>query len=645
VQTIDRLLEGLDADQREAVLSPGAPLAVIAPAGSGKTRVLTHRIARRSLDGSAEPAHVLAITFTRRAADELVRRLRALGLRDRPMAGTFHGVALQILRQRWADEGRAVPTLLPNPSSVLASLVLDAGPATRRVAPTDMATEIGWARARLVTPSTYVDAARRAGRRPSVPLEQMADVFGRYAEAKRNRRLVDFDDLLAQCTAEIGRDARFAEVQRWRFRHLFVDEFQDVNPLQLALLDALRGGRPDLCVVGDPNQAIYAWNGADPSWLRDFADHQPGATIVRLRHTYRSTPEVVRVAHEVLATGEDPGALPVPVRPSGVVPQVHAFADEHAEALGIVALLRSERGPGRRWSAYAVLVRTHGQAAIVESALRAAGIPARVRGAGTLLDDPTVRSVLHDAAVASPGPGGLRDLAEAIEAADDEVLAVARRRQVAAMAWSYLDDEPAATVESFRTWLALGGGDGEDDAVDVLTFHAAKGLEWPVVVVAGLERGLVPHASANSAAARAEEVRLLYVALTRAEHTLHCTWAKRRGRSQRTPSPLLAGIEGGRLPEAVAPPPAELVDVPLLDPPHLLDALREWRRHAARAAGLPERAICSDDALRAVARDEPVTLAELAAMPEVGPLAAGALGPRLLAVVECSRNAEPSTSC
>ena len=245
---------------------------------------------------------MLAITFTRRAAGELLRRFGPLGLRQQPTVGTFHGVAWSVLRRRWADQGvRRPPDLLTQPERLLADLPdrsrrsrLDGRGAGRdRLGP-------GPAHRRRTATTPPLAAA---GRRPA---PGVAELYRAYEQAKRERRLVDFDDLLTGVAREIERDPAFAEVQRWRFRHLFVDEFQDVNPLQLALLEAWRGGRTDLCVVGDPSQAIYGWNGADASGLRDFALHHPGATVVRLRRSYRSSPEILAAATGVLATLAEP---------------------------------------------------------------------------------------------------------------------------------------------------------------------------------------------------------------------------------------------------------------------------------------------------------------------------------------------------
>jgi DNA helicase-2/ATP-dependent DNA helicase PcrA len=626
---VDRLLDGLDGDQREAVTSPGAPLAILAPAGSGKTRVLTRRIAHRVAAGSADAGHVLAITFTRRAAGELLRRLGQLGLRQQPTVGTFHGVAWSVLRRRWADEGvRRPPELLTQPERLLADLP-ELSRRGRAPAPSEVLAEITWARARRIPPDRFEAAAALAGRRPG---KGVADAYRAYEKAKRERRLVDFDDLLAGVAREIERDPSFAEVQRWRYRHLFVDEMQDVNPLQLALLDAWRGDRTDLCVVGDPNQAIYEWNGADASWLRDFAGHHPGATIVRLRRSYRSSPEILAAATRVLATLPEPAPAIEAARPESAPVRVHGYDNELAEAAAVAALLRAEHLPGTRWSTFGVLVRTHAQLPVIERALRDAGVPTRTRGGQPLLANAEVRDALADAA-ARPEPGALRTFLD--DLADDlaDGAAPPLLGSLAALGHQFWTADPAASVASFRAWLAMGGGAGDDDgrsgdAVELLTFHAAKGLEWPFVVVAGVEKGLVPHAGATTAAARAEEVRLLHVALTRAEHTLHVTWARRRAGAARSPSPLLDAI--GTTPEQPAPPPPELTArrAPRTDP--RLVALRTWRHAAAVAAGVPEAMVCSDKALAAVARAAPETIDELAALPEIGPIAARRLGPRLL---------------
>ncbi|HEX8804174.1 MAG TPA: ATP-dependent helicase, partial [Acidimicrobiales bacterium] len=301
----DHLLHDLDESQRRAVTSPAQPLAILAPAGSGKTRVLTRRIAWRVETGDADASHVLALTFTRRAAGELRDRLRVLGVRDGVATGTFHGVAYAQLRARWADEGRQPPALLARKGRLLGELRRGG-----QLTAAQLAGEIEWAKAHLVGPDGYIDAVAAARRRTPAPPAQVADAYARYEDEKRTRRLVDFDDLLRLCSHLIETDAAFAATQRWRFRHLFVDEFQDVNALQMQLLDAWRGDRYDLCVVGDPRQAIYGWNGADARFLDGFQARYPPAEVVALERNYRSTPQVLAAAADVLrAARSDDGPV------------------------------------------------------------------------------------------------------------------------------------------------------------------------------------------------------------------------------------------------------------------------------------------------------------------------------------------------
>ena len=372
----NRLLEGLDPAQRRAVTTSTQPLAILAGAGSGKTRVLTRRIAYRCALGDADPRHVMAVTFTRRAASQLDDRLRSLGLRDLPATGTFHALAYAQLRTRWAGSGRAAPVLLDRKGRFLARILGN----TRRVSPSDLATEIEWARAQMVAPDRYAEAVIREQRRVPVEPERIAEWYRRYEAEKRSRGVIDFDDLLEHCIRAIEHDLTFAAAQHWRFRHLFVDEYQDVNPLQERLLRAWLGDRSDLCVVGDPNQAIYRWNGADPRLLLHFERDHPGAQVVELRDSYRSTPQILAVASSVLAAGRGPLRPPKSHRADGPVPVVVGYESDVDEANGIARAIRENHQPGRSWSSQAVLVRTNAQTAVIEASLRRAAIPYRVRG-------------------------------------------------------------------------------------------------------------------------------------------------------------------------------------------------------------------------------------------------------------------------
>ena len=659
------LIDDLDPDQRAAVTSPGAPLCIVAGPGAGKTRVLTRRVAHRLATGTADPGHVLVITFTRKAASELNSRLTALDLRGQAVAGTFHAVALAQLRQRWSDTGTTPPSLLDRKAGLLAPLVSQAakrGGSSQFVQPADVAAEIEWAKARMINPNAYAAACDETERRPPLTPTIVASIYERYERLKRERALIDFDDVLIQCARAIRDDRDFAAVQRWKFRHLFVDEFQDINPLQLHLLEAWRADRPDLCVVGDPDQAIYGWNGADVAALAEFDRRYPGCTIVRLGTNYRSTPQIVRVASRVL---EQPSRRTV--QADGPVPSISVLPTDTAEAAAVARRVRDRRGPGMGWRHLAVLARTNAQLALIEEALRAAQVPCRVRGGGALLEQPEVRSWLRDPRHRGSGPVAprLADLEALLTEADDDDdgdqasgLSDERRRnleELVRLGHEYLALDPIGTSTGFADWLGamLRTDDisADADAVDLVTFHRAKGLEWPVVIVTGLERGLVPIGQATTPDAVDEESRLLYVALTRAERELHLTWAEQRtfGTRQmnRSPSPLLAAIEDEC--EAMRRGSPETDNRALLrnarrtlddaggakrgghDP--LLQALKDWRRARARAAETPAYTIFDDKTLAAIVENRPRTKTALRAVPGIGPVKLERYGDEVLDLV------------
>ena len=669
-----RLVADLNDAQRAAVTSTAAPLCILAGAGSGKTRTLTRRIGHRVATGDADPRHVLALTFTRKAAGELGNRLRALGMRDAIAAGTFHSIAYAQLRARWEERGIRPPELLDRKVRFL----IDHVRMPNKAQAIDLVAEIEWAMARRVEPGDYVRAAARAARKSPIRADDVALVFADYMEAKRKRRLVDFDDLLRLSIRDLE-DAEFAAAQRWRFRHLFVDEFQDVNPLQFDLLRAWLGDRPDLCVVGDPNQAIYAWNGADADYLVGFERWFPTSETVELADNYRSSPQVLAVANAVLAPSHPRSAPLRPHRPDGAAPSVRSFPSDTAEANAIARAVRDARRPGGRWSDQAVLTRTNAQTALVADAFRKANVPHRVRGGVGLLQQAPVRTALagmrrHVGYFST----AVSDLAASIHTDDepddqdatDTSDAVAERRAALEMLvrlahdYERLDTSPSA--DGFEQWLrATVANDSPDrDAVDVTTFHAAKGLEWPVVHLAGIEKGLVPIGHATTDVALEEERRLLYVAITRAEATLHMSWAENRTFGERTrpreASPYLADVEHAlALLSQQAQPPATWPDyiraeraklatddqrtrrrrkgqVPAeLDPADegLFEALRTWRSIRAKAANVPAFVIFSDATLVAVAGTRPRTLDQLMSLPGIGPVKVERHGDELLSVV------------
>ena len=478
VSVIEGFLEGLNERQRAAVEAPETPLCIRAGAGTGKTRVLTRRIAHQAGIGAIDPKRTLAITFTRKAADELRERLAGLGLRGSVSAGTFHSTAYAQLRTRWSERGIRPPELAQDKRGLVARAARQAGLRLAKAEVQDAMAEIEWAKAHRITPGDYCERAAGLRRWPALDHGVVADLYQRYENEKAKRRVVDFDDLLILALRDLTDDPDYAEARRWSYRHLFVDEFQDVNRLQFELLRAWLGDQGDLCAVGDPNQAIYGWNGANSDYIERFATWFPGAVVRDLVDNYRSTPQILAAGWALLP----PGATKLASHSlDGPRPTVSTHADDFDEAATIARALRDAKGPEMAWSSMAVLARTNSQTAKLAAALEKAQIPCRVR------------------------------------------------------------------TDTHRTGDDVGTAPANgSDAVDVATFHAAKGLEWPIVHLAGLEQGLVPISRAQTSAEVAEERRLLYVAITRAERELHCHWAAERAfgdrTSDRSPSPYLNAI-------------------------------------------------------------------------------------------------------
>jgi DNA helicase II / ATP-dependent DNA helicase PcrA len=532
------LPHGLTEAQHVAVTADDAMLCVLAGAGAGKTRVLTLRVARRILDTSAEARHVLVCTFSRKAADELRRRLWLLDVPGEVRAATFHRTARALLVQHALDRGASPPMVAADRRRALRAILEDAPGSPRRppgrpepaaVTAGRLDAEIGWAKSRLVGPQDYAAQAARHRRRAGLPHQRAAELYAAYETRRRRRRELDLDDLLIDCARVLSSDHAFADAVRWRFRHLFVDEMQDVNPAQFRLLTLLLGDDPDLFVVGDPHQSVYGWNGAEPELLVSLPTLLTGMRVVRLDENHRCSPEVVAVAAAALGL-EGPQA-PASSRPPGALPRLGVHETDAEEAAWVAHEVWRARSPGRRWSELAVLARTNSQLDAVATALGAQRIPYRLAGAdlGPASDVSSGRRRAgRTAALEEDGPGP----SARAEPVDDED-----------------DDQPGGVGAN-----PVGG-----DAVLLSTFHRAKGLQWPDVYVIGLSDGLTPLSSARTERELAEEQRLLYVAMTRAESALSLSWARRRdedgGGVRRRPSRWLGGVQAalGALSESRQP--------------------------------------------------------------------------------------------
>ena len=564
--TSEALLAGLDPEQRQVALAARGPVCVLAGAGTGKTRAITYRIAYAALSGTVDPAHVLALTFTVRAAGELRGRLRQLGV-GQVRASTFHAAALRQLNYFWPRVvGGRPPQLIDSKAGLVreaakrARVRLDGTPG----ALADTAAEIEWAKVIQVRPDGYPAAAAAAGRSAVAGTDNLAAVFAAYEELRRERHLIDFESVL-ELTAAILIDSRVAAGQVHDiFRHFVVDEYQDVNPLQKLLLEAWLGDRDDLCVVGDPNQVIYSFTGATSTYLTGFTVEFPAATMVRLVRDYRSTPQVVAVANQLVRSASPLAAQ----RPPGPRPVLIEYPDDATEAAGLAHRVRTLMTAGVPAREIAILVRVNADTERFELALAEAGLPYVIRGAERFYDRPVVRQALVLLRGAARGetagdssdslPNSVRHVLTGIGLTPRPPSALrgaasVRENWESLAAIAQLADDmhaagPEATLADFSAELTMRADLGQAPAVNGVTLasmHAAKGLEWDAVLLPGLVEGLMPIVHARTAEALEEERRLLYVAVTRAREHLCLSWSSARtpgGRGGRQRSRFLDGV-------------------------------------------------------------------------------------------------------
>ncbi|BAK36174.1 ATP-dependent DNA helicase UvrD2 [Microlunatus phosphovorus NM-1] len=692
------LLAALDPEQRAVATALHGPVAVIAGAGTGKTRAITHRIAYGVAVGAYSPTAVLAVTFTTRAAGEMRGRLQQLGARG-VQARTFHSAALRQAQYFWPKAyGGELPSVLDNRMSLVAEAAgrLRVRVDTARLR--DLLGEISWAKVSNTTPEDYARVAAPLDRTVSgIDPETVARIFTGYEELKRQRGRIDFEDILL-CTAALlaEHDDIRDQVQR-TYRHLVVDEYQDVSPLQHRLLELWRGNRSELCVVGDPAQTIHSFAGARADFLTGFARRHPNATVVRLVRDYRSTPQVVGAANAVMRAGRGPtaggGIDAVELqaqRPPGPEPLLQESQNEADEAAEIADWLAGLAARGVDYREMAVLFRINAQSPVMEQALAERNIPYLVRGGERFYERAEVRQALH----------ALRTQARAITELDGDrpADAVAEvQATLGALGWTEQPPSGAGAVRERWESLAALVAVAEDLAaasaepiglpvvveelerraqaqhvpsaqgVTVSTLHSAKGLEWDAVALFGIQEGSLPFVLATRPDEVAEERRLLYVGLTRAREHLHVSWSRTRGGGQATRKPsrfldplLPAHYRGGAAPSAAGDQrqrrkgtvlaahcrtcghalhdAAERklgrhADCPATYDERTLTLLKEWRKQTSAEEKVPAFCVFTDATLIAIAEARPTSDAALLKIPGLGQAKLGKYGDQVLAIL------------
>jgi DNA helicase-2/ATP-dependent DNA helicase PcrA len=557
---VTALLDALDAQQRQAAETLLGPVCILAGAGTGKTRTLTHRIAHGVQSGVYPPERVMALTFTTRAAGELRSRLRALGAGG-VSARTFHSAALAQLSFFWPQlVGGRLPEILPGKARLLGQAAESLRMRVDTAALRDLAAEIEWRKVRRIPIEEYARLAPSRALPPGLGASAVVELHQRYEDLKDEQRRLDFEDVLLVTAGMIDAEQRVADQVREQYRFFVVDEYQDVSPLQQELLELWLGPRTDLCVVGDASQTIYSFAGASSEYLLGFGARYPDAVEVRLQRNYRSTPAILGTANRLMRGR--PGALELVAAegdPASPEPTVTRWDSDAAEVQGVADAIAAQLAVGVAPEHVAVLYRVNAQAAALEVALADRGISSRQLGGTRFFDLEVVkRAVLELTSLARTGsPKGLYEtvadvaLAGGWSAHAPESQGAVRERWEALGALVELADQAAegTTLAQFVEELQERQSTQYEPtmpSVVLSTLHGAKGLEWDHVHIVGLSEGLMPISHARGFDAIDEERRLLYVGLTRARRTLALHWSAEGLRSRpREPSRFLAELRSG----------------------------------------------------------------------------------------------------
>lgn len=691
----ERILAGLDDEQRAVASQLSGPLCVLAGAGTGKTRAITHRIAYGVHTGVYKPQQVLAVTFTARAAAEMRTRLRDLGAQG-VQARTFHAAALRQLQYFWPQAvGGTLPALVDHKAQLLAEASRRLRLSTDRATIRDLAAEVEWAKVSMLTPDTYVEAASGRVEPAGMDATTVARLFSAYEDLKVDRNVIDFEDVLLITVGILQEDAKVAATVRAQYRNFVVDEYQDVSPLQQRLLDLWLGEREELCVVGDASQTIYSFTGATSSHLLNFTGRYREAQVIKLVRDYRSTPQVVHLANSLLAArtaeadrrgGTGSWATPLQLiaqRPPGPAPSFTECSDDEAEATDVarrIAALLNDDVPA---SEVAILYRTNGQSEAYEQALAAAGIGYQLRGAERFFARKEVRESLLQlraaarAATDDDVPQSVRDVLASLgytREAPQSSGAVREKWESLAALVSLADElhkarsEQGFTLQDFVTELeerAAAQHAPTVQGVTLASLHSAKGLEWDAVFLVGLSEGLMPISFADTPDAVDEERRLLYVGITRARKHLALSWSTSRtpgGRASRKPSRFLDGLRPDSGPTRSFRQPTARRERKVSAPAHCrtcgkvlgsgaerkigrcqdcpanyseetFEALRNWRLQAARETDVPAFVVFTDATLVAIAEARPDSLEKLAQLAGVGPTKLDRYGESVLNVL------------
>ena len=695
MQNPEDILAGLDAEQRQAATALRGPVRILAGAGTGKTRAITHRIAYGVATGVYNPYNVLAVTFTARAAAEMRSRLRDLGAHG-VQARTFHAAALSQLQYFWQHAvGGDMPRLVEHKTHLIMEAAQRLRMSTDKATIRDLAGEIEWAKFNMLTPQTYHQQATQRTMPAGWDLIATTRLFQAYEDLKSDRGLIDFEDVLLIMVGILESEPQIAATVRKQYRVFLVDEFQDVSPLQYRLLKAWLGDRDDLCVVGDTSQTIYSFTGATADYLLDFGQEFPDATQIKLIRDYRSTPQIVDLANRLLLerTKAHRSGMPrwpeplelISQRESGAAPVFAECTHDQAEAEWVTAQIQQLLSAGHKGSDIAILFRTNAQSAIFEQVLSDASVSYQVRGAERFFNRREVRDgilQLRAAAKSAEGVAGgdvvtrIKDVLASLgytPVAPQQSGAVRERWESLNAIVNLAEDLVEARGDQVTLDVVVAELDERAshqhapvmDGVTLASIHSAKGLEWDAVFLVGLTEGLMPISFATEDKNVDEERRLFYGGITRAKTRLYLSWSLSRsagGRANRRPSRFLQAIrattvqqssqtssqrgrraKGAKVAKcrtcgAVLSTGAErkigrCQDCPPTYDQEVFDKLVSWRKTVSAADKVPAFVVFTDATLVAIAEKMPTDLQQLRQLPGIGPKKLERYGTDVLAIL------------
>src|SRR5690625_4017117 len=684
----------LDAEQRQAATALHGPVRILAGAGTGKTRAITHRIAYGVATGVYNPYNVLAVTFTARAAAEMRSRLRDLGAHG-VQARTFHAAALSQLQYFWQHAiGGDMPRLVDYKTHLIMEAAQRLRMSTDKATIRDLAGEIEWAKFNMLTPQTYQQRGAQRSMPAGWDLIAVTRLFQAYEDLKSDRGLIDFEDVLLILVGILESEPRIAATIRKQYRIFLVDEFQDVSPLQYRLLKGWLGDRDDLCVVGDTSQTIYSFTGATADYLLDFTQDFPDATQIKLIRDYRSTPQIVDLANRLLQerTKADTPSMPrwpeplelISQRDSGPAPVFAECTHDQAEAEWVATQIQQLLAAGHKGADLAILFRTNAQSATFEQVLSDANISYQVRGAERFFNRREVRDgILQLRAAAKSGDGvagaevvtRIKDVLASLgytPVAPQQSGAVRERWESLNAIVNLAEDLVATRGDQVTLDVVVAELDERAshqhapvmEGVTLASIHSAKGLEWDTVFLVGLTEGLMPISFATEEKNIDEERRLFYVGITRAKTQLYLSWSLSRsagGRASRRPSRFLQALRpsttrtasssterkarsrrakvskcrtcGAILSTGAERKVGRCDDCPPTYDQEVFDSLVSWRKNVSTADKVPAFVVFTDATLVAIAEKMPTDLQQLRQLPGIGPKKLERYGADVLAIL------------